>query len=837
MQSESAVIPETTSTSPFERLWQAVARYFFVADPSSQLRHRGRFAAAAICVVYCAGLAATVRADQRVILKSGLTLQGLLADIPSLNENPFQAGGQGSVTVRPILMVDDGLRRVYVHRRGMVAGEPQDVRDIERTIEFKQEVPLGGTDVQSFGDVLAVSDFNRYGWRTITVRGPTGEPIDVVQGITELNSRYAKVEALKSKPAFQWDMRVATRSIPAATLQKIFRQRIDQDDLDERLMVVRFFIESERYAAAEEELIRAMRAFPELKDMEAQLIGIVQRQAMQLIDEAERRAEVGQEEFARQIYSLLPIDAVGRTTAERMKVAKENLEQTDRDVNVLIESLQRDIGKLPKESQARLQPIFEEIREGLSSATLKRLSDYTRLRDSDTVVLESRVALAIAGWLMGPGSGENNLVIASSLVQVRDLVAEYLGAADAGRRAQILEELKTIEGSQIEYVSRLLPQLVPTKQWPGGSADADIPGLYRVGLPSEPDPEPPAPSADEPKYVVQLPPEYDPLREYPTLVVLAPPTGNVAAELAWWAGDFDPSQQARIGHATRNGYIVVAPMWAREGQRRYEYTPREHDAVLSALRHAMRRASIDSDRVFIVGHGEGATAAWDIALSHPEHWAGMISIGGEPSKTIQHYSPNARTVPLYFVMGESSGPRPPLVRMGSILDDYMHVRNDATVVMYRGRGHEDFYEEIPELFKWLNASMHVRKPIPQELETVTMRRGDQYFWWLELGPLKPLVELNPVLWDQEKRKRAGKIDAMIGGGNQIRVTSVPADSFTIWLRPDMGIDLSEQVTIRAGSTPEYFLYEGGLETILEDTRQRADRKRPFWAQVRLPRQN
>jgi predicted esterase len=781
-------------------------------------------------VAFC-GVAA---ADQRVILKSGLTLQGLLADIPSLNQNPFQAGGQAGVTSRPILMVDDGLRRVYVHRRGMVAGEPQDVRDIERTIEFKQEVPLAGKPVQSFGDVLAVSDFNRYGWRTITVRGPTGEPIDVVQGITELNSRYAKVEALKSKPAFQWDMRVATRSIPAATLQRIFRQRLDQDDLDQRLRVVRFFIESERFGAAEEELIRAMRAFPELEDMEAQLVGIVQRQAMQLLDEAERRAAVGQEDYARTIYSMFPIDAVGRTTAERVRVAMEKLEQTDREVAGLIESLQRDLQQLPEKSRAKLQTIFDEIKRGLSAATLKRLSDYARLRESETVALESRVALAIAGWLMGPGSGENNLVIATSLIQIRDLVAEYLGTADAARREQILQQLKTLEGSQIEYVARLLPQLVPVKDWPEGALDEQIPGFFRVGV-GRGDAEAEA-DVGGPKYLVQLPPEYDPLREYPTLVVLAPPTGVAEAELAWWAGDFDPSQQARVGHATRNGYIVVAPVWARAGQRRYEYTPREHDAVLSALRHAMRRASIDSDRVYIAGHGDGATAAWDIALSHPEHWAGMISIGGEPSKTIQHYSPNARTVPLYFVMGESSGPKPPLVRMGSILDDYMHVRNDATVVMYRGRGHEDFFEEIPELFKWLNAAMHVRKPIPQELETVTMRRGDQYFWWLELGPLKPLVELNPVLWEQETRKRAGKIDAMIGGGNQLRVTSVPADSFTIWLRPGMGIDLNEQVTIRAGSTPEYFVFDGGLETLLEDTRQRADRKRPFWAKVRLPRE-
>ena len=154
--------------------------------------------------------------------------------------------------------------------------------------------------------------------------------------------------------------------------------------------------------------------------------------------------------------------------------------------------------------------------------------------------------------------------------------------------------------------------------------------------------------------------------------------------------------------------------------------------------------------------------------------------------------------------------------------------------MYRGRGREDFYEEIPELFNWLNASMHVRRPIPREIDTVTMRQGDQYYWWLELGPLKPSVDINPITWDQVKRKRAGKIDVSIGGGNQIRIAQVPCETFSLWLRPDIGLDLSQQVVIRNGSVPTRFTFNGELETLLEDTRQRADRKRPFWAKISLP---
>ncbi|MCA9136543.1 MAG: hypothetical protein KDB00_07285 [Planctomycetales bacterium] len=789
------------------------------------------FLVLAICVVLL--IIPRALADQRVVLKSGIALQGLMAPIATLNRNPFQLGGQGQGQARPILMVDDGLRRVYVHERGMVSGPPQDVRGIERTIEFKQSVPLAGNVIQGIGDILQVTEFNEYGRRIISIRGPTGAPIDIVQGITEINSRYATVKALESRPAYDWDMRVATSSIMPGTLQSIFRQRIDQDDYNQRLMVVRFFIESERFRAAEEELTRTIRQFPELKDMEAQLVGIISRQANVLIDEAARRVEAGQEQYARNVYDRFPMDAVDRVTREKVNIAAEKLQEIDRQVKELVDGLRTDIGELPEAQQVALKGVFTEIENGLSSATLRRLSDYSRLRDSQTVSREERVALAVAGWLMGAGSGEQNLIVASSLVQVRDLVAEYLGSADIARRSQIIEELRTIEGSQIDYVARLLPQMLPVKSWPEGSADPNIPGFFRIGgQPSDPNA---ARVIDEPKYLIQLPPEYDPLREYPCLVVLSPPNAAVESELSWWTGDFNPAENMRAGHATRNGFIVIAPKWGRDTQRTYEYTPREHHAVLSSLRHAMRRASIDSDRVFIAGHGEGATAAWDIALSHPDHWAGMISINGEPSKTIQHYFPNARTIPLYFVMGEASGPKPPLSRMGAVLDDYMHVRNDATVVMYRGRGREDFYEEIPELFKWLNVSTHVRQPMPQEIDTATMRRGDQYFWWLELGPLKPLIEINPILWDQAERIVAGKVDASVGGGNTIRIEG-PADTFTLLLRPDMGVNLNEQVIIRAkgASVPQRFQFDGELETILEDTRQRADRKRPFWAKVQVP---
>ena len=39
--------------------------------------------------------------------------------------------------------------------------------------------------------------------------------------------------------------------------------------------------------------------------------------------------------------------------------------------------------------------------------------------------------------------------------------------------------------------------------------------------------------------------------------------------------------------------------------------------------------SIDTDRVFLSGHGVGGDAVYDIGLAHPEHWAGVIGPFGK----------------------------------------------------------------------------------------------------------------------------------------------------------------------------------------------------------------
>ena len=51
----------------------------------------------------------------------------------------------------------------------------------------------------------------------------------------------------------------------------------------------------------------------------------------------------------------------------------------------------------------------------------------------------------------------------------------------------------------------------------------------------------------------------------------------------------------------------------------------------------------------------GGDAAWDLGLSHPDLWAGVIPIVATSDKYISRYWENAKFVPFYFVAAIHAG--------------------------------------------------------------------------------------------------------------------------------------------------------------------------------------
>ena len=471
---------------------------------------------------------------------------------------------------------------------------------------------------------------------------------------------------------------------------------------------------------------------------------------------------------------------------------------------------------------ALVKEIFSEV--DLDSAT--RLADYERLRADPSLSVEQRVSLALSGWMLGAGSGLDNFATTKSLITARDLVQQYLVDADSVRRSQILAQLKSLEGGQPDLVVKLLALMKPPKTPPQLASD-DPPGLHRMQV---------SMGNETVSYVVQTPPEYDPNRLYPCVVSLPSLGSNPDVQVNWWCGssiDIKESEQAevkkqRFGQATSNGYIVVSPAWATKGQLQYNYSEIEHARVLKSYRDALRHFSIDTDRVFISGHQAGAAAAWDVALSHPDLWAGAVMISPTADKFIVQYDDNARLLPMYFVYGEfdGSGFRE---QIGKTVDKYVSsLKYDAIAVSYIGREGGFFPEEAPRIMEWMQLSSHRRQRNPKEIKVSMMRPGDRFFYWIEAPEFAS--DNNSFVF---KPGDSRGIEASITAKNGISVGQIPSSSTWVWLSPDM-VDFKQPVSIRVKGSTKKFDVSSDLEVILEDARQRADRLHPFHFKVEMP---
>jgi pimeloyl-ACP methyl ester carboxylesterase len=758
-----------------------------------------------------------------VRLRSGVLLEGSLYERPVLASNENDA--------RPIWTVDDNLRRIFLHSVGMVQSHQPAPAETKIQFEIYQPREDGLKQIQVAGPLIRQGPFNVYGRRFLQMQASDG-PLMLAQGITLLTPKYAKVEAFENRLGVAWDMRIATSSIPTKELRGILNTQLQgPEDLNGRLENVRFFLAASRYEEGIAEIDDALKipnAPPTLLDQRREL---VQQHAAKILKEAQARERVGQRSLARRILQQMPGDGVA---GETKILVQESLERMDADEKLsqqLVQRLSDLLAQLGNPLANELQPLLEEVKAQVTPSSQARLDDFLRLGDDASLPLENRIAMGLGGWMLGPSANMQNLSIVRSLYEARGLITRYLIEPDAGQRGEILEKLSVIEGAVPAYVAKILEHLPPPLPDTNPFADPKVPGMFHFTSSRQ--------DLDEHlEYTIQLPPEYDPLRRYPCVLALHPQTLPPAWEVDWWAGPWVESTSdslgVRMGQASRHGFIVLAPRWNRDGER-YKFTAREHQRVLAALRDALRRFSIDTDRVYLAGHADGGTAAWDIAGAHPDLWAGLIVIGGRAEKFIKHYSANLRSVPVYLLVGELTQPMNPQFGFPGTIDRYLNARYDFLLVTYRGRGEEDFYEEIHHLFEWMNAPDHQRrKPPPKEFEGDLMRANDNFFWWLEAQEIDSKMVISPLLYDVTSKRDTSKLGGRVSTKNSVAISKSPGKRVVVLLSPDIGLDMQDQVQVTWGNRRTTTVPGGNLKAMLEDARTRADRQHPAWDRVVLP---
>ena len=767
---------------------------------------------------------------QKVQLKDGRILQGKMMVLPGVAKNPIASRSDDEQNQSmPILMVHDELRRTYVPKFFL-----DNVIDegIETQIRIKlwQNVSNSGGAISSVGPSLGITPFDEFGRRIYRMQTRDG-PLAVVQGITEIAPRYVKVEGLRGQPRSPvWDMRLATSSIPRETLARILARAVSHDDPQNWLKVVRFYLQAERYREASFELEAVVRQFPEMEGLEPIARDLKRMGARRILQEIELRSAAGQHELVRRLLDNFPPEEVaGETLQQVREMTADYAGRTARlqSVKGLLQAVAEQVSD--EDHRTLVQPLVQEIIANLTHNNLKRLVPFIQLADDASLSADEKVALATSGWVLGADGAKQKISVAISLLQVRDMVRKYLREPLAHERLTLLESIRSVEGADVPSLARLIAHMTPPWEIPEKGVREY--GAYELTAPGQSE------NGDF-RYLVQLPPEYDASRRYPTIVALNGAYNSPRQELEFWTGSPPRSEAgemtgARRGQAMRHGYITIAIDWQKTQQYEYEYTLREHEAVLTCLRDAIRRFHIDNDRVYLTGHGMGGDAAWDLAVAHPDVWAGVLPFVAQFSqvkKYVQHYWENARYVPLYFVAGEKDGSR--MSGNAAVLDKFFLKRFDATVVEYLGRGHEPFPDEVLEAFSWMELPTHRRRGSPPEFTCNTMRPWDNFFWWIE-GRNFP-NSVHPANWPL-RNARPTQVYGRVQKANHL-LAKTAAKQTTLWLSPDI-VDFSKPIVITLNGR-KLGIASGSTrpdpEVLLEDVRTRGDRHRPFWAKLQIP---
>lgn len=720
---------------------------------------------------------------------------------------------------KAVVVIHDQLRR-YIIPQGQVEEVRRDEEELLEKFTLRQAILDAGAPVASVGPIISTTEWDDHGHRILKMATDKG-PIDIIQGIVEITPRYVIVQPMKK---YKWNMRIATSSIPKERLHAILtnpnKQILDLKNVEHRKRLVRFYLQCERYEDAAAELAKVVEEFPgEKEDLSRTLRSLNQLTARRLLSELRVRETAGQDRMVEYMLANFPSEGVAGETLQQVQDTLDDFKQQRELGQKALGALQADIENVADTAlRERLKAIYEEIRGELTIHTLDRMAAYVSFIDKELEV-ESKVALAISGWVQGSEGAVDQLSVALSLYDVRTLIHDYFNANNLLERKAVLEKIRKQEGGTTANLAKLLAFMKP----PVDTAPQSEGGYYILSAAG-------ATGDAGHTYHLQLPPEYDPHRKYPAVISLHGSSTTPAQQVDWWAGAVGEKGR-RQGQATRHGYIVIAPAWGEEHQNEYKFSGREHAAVLSTLRDACRRFSIDTDRVFLSGHSMGGAAAWDIAVAHPDLWAGVIPIAARCDKYTDIYWRNARYVPMYVVGGELDGGW--LGQNSTSLQRYLKGAYPTVIVEFLGRGHEHFGDEVIEIFDWMN--LFRRDFGRKQFTCYTLRPWDNYFWFAELQGIPDRAVVLPEDFATAKRKRPFEIQGEIKGNNNLFFRG-GADKVVLWLSPDQ-IDFGSPSTFIVNG--KSFTFPGGrlqgdAETLLEDVRTRGDRQHPFWARVTFP---
>ncbi|MBD3673807.1 MAG: hypothetical protein HUJ26_09815 [Planctomycetaceae bacterium] len=746
--------------------------------------------------------------------ESGFTIRGTPVNVRSLDHNRGVTAGQ--FNIRPFTMVDDGMRRYFIPKPP--PAKINAAADLSRYEKFKIEQKPLRTNLQlnNIGQYKTVIPLNEFGRKTVEVTTPNG-PKNIILGMTEINPFHVTWESIN---LVQWKFAETTTSIPDHIIRTIINSAIDPNDSSDRMSIARFYLQTRQYHLALGELLRIRQEFPEIAEQVEKMLETLQTVwANQLLGDLEVRQQSGQHQLAskmtEEFLKLIPNPApeVGQRIREIQSI-ELRLNRQINDARLMLGELQAQIED--DDLRQQVQSVRMLIDVVLDAEGVSRLEPFLNLAGDDSLSAEEKLALAFSGWILGPANANTDLKNTLRQWDARHLILEFLRNTDPTRTASLIDSIERAEGigpSTLVPILEHLPGIVPTE---GLQTNYLSPQTLELETFSGTEKSSPV------KYRAILPLEYSPHHAYPLIIHMRPATIPLEKSIRWW-GD----------QAPRRGYIVVSPEYLGEEDREYDYSPNSLETMERCVRDAMRRFRIDSNRIFLAGHGSGAEAAFDYGMAQPGLFAGIIAISGKCQHHCKYTRNNDPNLALYVISGEKD--RNLLTINAEVLERMMISKKDIIYTEYIGRGVDDYYEEIHQLFDWMEK--HRLQRGISEIDVKLLRPQLKRFYWYEVHEFPEVLYTNDPITNPKELTDWNLVATLATGQNSELQTLYfrgrRPDKVTIWLTPST-FDFDKRLTVKdsRGRITKQLIDED-VRAMLEDFSRRADREEIARAKIEL----
>jgi predicted esterase len=787
-------------------------------------------------VILCFGVEFASLQGDVVILKDGTTLHGKLVKEQTVITDPNSGVSIATGKINGFNLIDDGVRLTVYSTNYRQLGSVDNDYDKFASYETITKPLLPGNRKPFPAGLIFQKEtqFNEKWQRTLRFVSGNGKYYhDVVQQMVKLTPYYARLDA----NTLGWSASFSTQELGPEMALFLLRshpdlqQAKDKPDADKAARIVRFLIQATWLDHAEKELSSFNKLFPEEKEKAAQFRKDINEQRAELfLAVGERYKESGRISRSMELFKAIPADFLPAKSSQKLGQLKAASEALLSQEEKLKFSLQTVISKLDEapvlkdaikavlaefypEAAGRLEPFQTLSEQAVRDAKAGKKELYTT---------EQLAAVALSGWLLGKTAAETNVEAAMRYWQARQLVLQYLKSKSVKLRDQLLQQYEK-DSRKLSYDE--LAQLV-----------ANLP-------PFDPDPNPPTKLTettsgplpdlrDGVTYWIQVPSGYHPHRPTPLLIVL-PDGSEKPADLMKKFGDLPD----------RYGMIVAMPIWNGGFRDSYSYTEEEHRLLLKTVWHLKRKYPVDCDRIFLLGKDQAGNYAFDVAASHPDLFAGVLTMSIEPRWAImREYWRNFQRLPVYIVMGDKAGDAAKTIRQ--MLEQWLPKGYPVMMVSYKGRAPGWFSSELPDMFEWMTRQ---KRDFPTNEvgrtfggssaseEFRTMRPFDRAFYWAEINTIAQTHAL------EFNRNRvfsftSASIYARINEGNTLMVRSAGVSDLTVWLGKGM-IDFDRPVKINWNSAEIKFNQgkplKPGLLVLLEDLYERGDKIHPFFEKIEL----